>query len=290
MFICCKKLIDLSNKQSDHDIMTACYYVEKVIMPKTENSTFEGFVIIDAGVGLKDIVDEMNKLTINEQEKKNILKSSLDNFLDTIAKINEEYIHLDLKIENVVYEYTDDTGLKINLIDLDMISNRIKFCNDPTKEYQCGQTITTCIVPIEYVWYYYKDTTHINTIELIKNDFAKNKKSNYIGIFSIIFSTLTEILWVTFLSDIFSKMVFDKETDTIDEKEKNSHSSLASSSSLLLPPYSSFQSDQDLIDYYGTSLFFWTIRVIDPMNPFSNYVNLTIPILANDFASCFSFF
>jgi len=194
-----------------NNIMTVCDY--KITRLIDNEPPF--IIFVNEGISIKEYYDANNKQNLY---KNKCLTSSLVPFIKAIAKFNKNYIHCDMKNQNVTI---NDAGI-IKMIDLDSIVKKIDliYCNENylknyvkisdennfgirgiDSENNClffPHTIYT--IPMELLFYLSKIASiQSDGNDIIKknlyasNIFSDNDKINYIGIFNIIVSLLYDV-------------------------------------------------------------------------------------------------
>jgi len=217
-----KKLYNLYKKvASESCIMKVCNYVES---DHIENDTYDednkiflidcdcALIIINEGASFADI---LQKLKGKEEDViKNAKYNILHGFVDCVINLNNKYIHTDLKIDNVVFK-EDNGSIKATLIDLDHLVEK-----NILKKQVKQSNILACSGNVYSIEVYQYDKLlsmegkfeHAEFIKIIEDLFASDKY-NYVGIFSIIFTIITEYDWYIFLFYIKSIIINKIEKD-----------------------------------------------------------------------------
>lgn len=132
------------------------------------------------GFFMKNTGNGFNKIPKETMENNIVIKNALIKFVDNVKTLNNDYLYMDLKMNNLTFMIKDD-ALNIYMIDLDGATFKSNI-NDST--------------PIEY-------TPGMTGIDVIVNHFDPTKYKqyetyNYIGLFSIIVSFVLNVDWDDF--------------------------------------------------------------------------------------------
>jgi len=182
--------------------MRVCSYSKTV--SGTDNSPDNNNVLflVNEGKSLNEILKDVKDVTTDIDQLKVRKYHAIKAFVDCVINLNKEYIHMDLKSENIVYNYKNDV-LKAVLIDLDDMVEKKTLCHD-SEDYCKFKTIFTMeTVPFEYLHY-----THLgNKNETIVKDLFGNLKINYVGIMAVIFEIILEIKWTDFIHKLCDDII-----------------------------------------------------------------------------------
>jgi len=94
----------------------------------------------------------------------------LSSFLDCIEFLNKDYIHTDLKNQNIVYKINNEKDFKLEatLIDLDDIIKKENMCTNSTGDCILRLLFSDIVVPIERIHYDF-----LNIIIIIQEHWLK---------------------------------------------------------------------------------------------------------------------
>jgi hypothetical protein len=199
-----------SNGKYKNNVMRMCKYID---MSNIDNAKYKNKINKKEDVSLLFIMNEgiiltefVNKIKESENNTKNKIKYyALCDFIDLMKEFNNDYLHLDLKTDNTVYDYDEvNEQLRIVLIDLDMIVDKNEMCKTDNNCDEFSTPFDPATCPIEYImWMMNKKNKNVidkYTLKYIKN----NNKINYIGVLSIIYSVIFEEKWTNLLDRFYN--------------------------------------------------------------------------------------
>lgn len=141
--------------------------------------------MMNAGIPFRQFVREIKAGDITCAVKKNI-RNMLKNFIDDIIRLNDKYMHTDLKMENVMFKNINGQWT-IVLIDLDYLCPY-----DKVLESKLPSTPGSTVSAEFYAYHHrkYSDGREGNDLpidaETVECLTTKNKKINFLGIINII--------------------------------------------------------------------------------------------------------
>lgn len=146
-----------------------------------ENGGQKVIFMSNAGISFNDFTKKIRGSEITCAIKKNI-RNMLRNFIDNMIKLNEKYLHADVKKENIMFKEINGQWT-IMLIDLDDICLRE---NALSRDVPSSINLTTSVEFYIYICRYADFDDDDSPTEFTKKLITENKKINFLGIIHVI--------------------------------------------------------------------------------------------------------